>query len=293
MMKHPHNLSCRPARGFSLVEVLLAIFILGIGLIMVATIFPVGAKWTRENAEESLAANIARNAEAVIRAKYANGIPVASDGTLNGIPGFYNTVPLPERAYLFGQPNPYPAYSTWSKDATYRPGDRVTDGSNFFRARTSNKNVTPTEGAEWRQLADDPAATSLYYWTALVRRSPGAQNRYNLYILVFKKGDAENVFPTPDANELADTRNIGTEDRVPKLVKTAHGADINNPTPPVGAIGIGATSGTVFRQGTNANADAIVTRPAIASGEQVIWAPPADGTAASPLVYVYQTVLTY
>ena len=40
--------------GFSLVEVLLATFILGIGMIMVASIFPVGANWTREATEDSV-----------------------------------------------------------------------------------------------------------------------------------------------------------------------------------------------------------------------------------------------
>src|SRR5690242_19549346 len=61
----------RQGRGFSLMEVLLAVFILGIGLIMVATIFPVGADWTRQSTEDSIAQTIAQNAMAIIRDNYA------------------------------------------------------------------------------------------------------------------------------------------------------------------------------------------------------------------------------
>src|SRR4051812_41156300 len=52
-------------RGFSLVEVLLAIFILGIGMIMVASVFPVGANWTRQTAEGSVSQTIAQSAMSV------------------------------------------------------------------------------------------------------------------------------------------------------------------------------------------------------------------------------------
>ena len=56
-------------RGFSLVEMLFAIFILGIGVISIAALFPVGLTQQRRSADAIIGPTIANNAIEVIRSK--------------------------------------------------------------------------------------------------------------------------------------------------------------------------------------------------------------------------------
>lgn len=56
-------------RGFTLVELLLAIFILGIGIISVAALFPAGIAQQRQSADDTIGAQVAENAMAIIRSK--------------------------------------------------------------------------------------------------------------------------------------------------------------------------------------------------------------------------------
>src|SRR4051794_28890181 len=121
MISNVHDFRAR--RGFSLLEVLLATFILGIGLIMVASVFPVGANWTRQGTEESVGQTIALNAVAVVKSHYApnsgdanhagqlSSLPTAAPLMLQGLTNFVgaNGIPVAERCYQFGNPLPFPA----------------------------------------------------------------------------------------------------------------------------------------------------------------------------------------
>jgi prepilin-type N-terminal cleavage/methylation domain-containing protein len=278
------------ARGFSLVEVLLAIFILGIGMIMVASVFPVGADWTRQTTEDTVAQAIAQNAFTVIETHYGPGgdrpelginvgntvLSGATPFQLQPLPGLTN-IPIGERAYQFGSNNPFPA--------------------------------------------SNPAGCT-YFWTALCRLNPAHNNgagaispaaafKYDVYILVFRKGAAEHVFTPVVGKDIAGVRNYPAEDFVPAVWSVAYNAGQHDPArtpmvynavPPVGEIGVGVVSGTVFRQGidaptavdfTAAGAGGAVAKPAVKTGgENVIYSPAADGTTASPLIYVYQTTLS-
>ncbi len=264
-------------RAFTLVEVLLAVFILGVGLTMVACIFPVAADWTRQNQEESLAVNVARNARAIILAKYQlsdlSGLAAVSSGTstLVALPDMTNVavgaaparLPLIERAYAFGTATPYPASS----------------------------------------LAN--AQSALYFWTALIRRTPDTSlntkpNRFDLYIFVFKKGDAVQTFTQP-ATFIAGSRDTTSTSvdgtLVPLLATTTTVGGV-----PLGSIGVGMTSGTVFRSLPGGLANPTFIPLAVPSAETIAYAPAADAvsgtanaslTAVSPLVYVYQTTIAY
>jgi prepilin-type N-terminal cleavage/methylation domain-containing protein len=291
-------------KAFSLVEVLLAIFILGVGLIMVASVFPVGANWTRQTTEDSVGQTMAQNALAVIKTHYGPGgdlhdsfnsdffylnagVPAyngppnvnsvllsANPFQLQGLPRF-TLIPSSERAYQFGSSNPFPA-------------------------------------------ANPQGCT--YFWTALVRLNPAHRGsvlagiqpassyNYDLYILVFRKGEANQSFPTPASNEVSGTRTttgMDLEYFIPPVVYAnyksgafdANSAVLNNAIPPaIGQIGIGAFSGTVFRQTVDVVlGNKAFPRPPLANNnaETVIFAPPANGTNASPLIYVYQTTLTF
>jgi prepilin-type N-terminal cleavage/methylation domain-containing protein len=58
-----------PRRGFSLVEMLLAVFILGIGVISIAALFPAGIALQRQAADDLIGPVVAQNAFATIRSK--------------------------------------------------------------------------------------------------------------------------------------------------------------------------------------------------------------------------------
>lgn len=254
--------------GFSLVEVLLAIFILSIGLIMVASIFPVGAEWTRQNTEETLAQEIAKNALSIVRSRMnaSDFSNITGTSTLQGAQGFLTKVLPSERAYQYGATKPFPV-------------------------------ATPTNAT--------------YFWTMVARQSPSLKTTawlaptFDVYIVVFKKGGLEQTFTQ---SAVSNTRANG-EIYIPCLVSAAYapggGSPITLATPPMGASGIGVQSGTVFRQIIGLNGSSAAPRPmlvgtpdtsgaAVNVTEAILWAPPADGAGAgSPLVYVYQTTLSF
>jgi len=259
------------ARGFSMIEVNLAILILTIGLIMVAAIFPVGADYTRQNAEESVSQTIARNAMAILQTRMdANDFSTVTTTSLQAIPNFLTKVPVNSRAYNFGSSTP-----------------------------------TPVANPD----------TAQYFWTALARLSPISSSagaalvrRYDVYIFVFKKGSVESTYANtyaanPAYVEVSGLRGV-TELWLPALyqgpISVGGSMNTSNPTeaiPPRGGVGVGVSSGTVFRQVWTGGAT-VSPRPALINGEQVIFAPGADGNAdvmraASPLVFVYQTSLTF
>ncbi len=242
-------------RAFTLVEVLLAVFILSMGLIMLLAIFPVGADWTRQVTEETIGQTIAQNAMSVIRMRYGpggslNGMLVTTNfngQTLVPLPGVAQ-IPLGERAYAFGSSPPFPAAKPQS---------------------------------------------ALYYWTAVARIPPGQSTQsmtsYDVYIMVMKKGQISDTYST--SGELAATgaggqcRVAASETFVPMVSNSGAG-------PQVGELGIGQTSGTVFRVGLTSAGT--VRSPAPMSIESIIYVPPvASGASPSPLVYVYQTTLSF
>lgn len=188
--------------------------------------------------------------------------------------------PVFERAYAFGSDSPYPASS----------------------------------------IAAANAAT--YFWTAILRPMGSGQGAtVNVYVCVFRKGASEQAWAAPSVF-VSGSRASGDDTRVPPLVYatwnkgTRTGNTITGSIPPVGAYGIAVGpgnavnpgSGAVFRQGLTADADVGCptvflqgqTSNADATGvstisEKVIYAPAPDNSDpnASPLVYIYQTKLSF
>jgi hypothetical protein len=278
-------------------EVLLSLFILGIGMIMVAAVFPVGGNWTRQATEESVGLQIGRNVESLIRATLPNGS-------------------------LFPRP--------LVDDAAYwQTGD-------LFRLRPLQRVLSPG--------ANDPPRLALrqlekdYGWAAFYRLNPMQRDPeallsgsevvlapsyvYDVYILVFKKREGtyaprhnEVVFP----NENGEWPTSGPPYSHPIAVMAVYSPGRHDPAetpsvfgavPPMGQFGIGADSGTVFRQSLDPDIYLATAGPGGARAwpylksqtsiggvpaEPVIYMPASTSTAetASPLIYVYQTTIAH
>jgi prepilin-type N-terminal cleavage/methylation domain-containing protein len=226
--------------GFTLVEVLLAVFILGIGLIMVACIFPVGADWTRQNTEETVAQMVAETGRGIVLSKYVYSDVSAVGTGVQLMPNMPTKLPIGERAYALGSSPAYPA-------------------------------ATPNSAP--------------YFWLPLIRKDPdtpalGSRPRFDVFILVFKKGDVAqtyvNALPTG-----ATAVSSGDASTVPIVAQTTVATLAANV--PVGSMGIGVTSGTVCRILPGG-----ATSIPLMAIESVDYAPAADSTVSSPLVYIYE-----
>ena len=282
-----HSLARFARRGFSLVEVMIAVFILGIGLIMVITVFPVGGEWTRQATESTISQNVAQNALAIIQSRYPSSIPIGvTSEELAALPGLAVApgnpgITVNEMCYQFGSEVPCPA----------------------------NPN------------------TATYFWTALVRKTPGQTTasittNYDVYILVFKKGAREHIYK--HGSELPGVRDDANYPGQPTVAKieypaseyhAASGKVIRTTTDPdkmlipaIDEYGIGVKSGTVFRQSiaidtSTGKPKGAIARPELAAGEEVIVGVPAvtvkpdssfvHMSSVSPLIYVYQTTLQW
>ncbi len=69
----------RPARGFSMLELLIAMLLLGLGLVMAATIFPVALDQHRESVERVSAMQVSRNARRLVQSFLAPHVDPGRD----------------------------------------------------------------------------------------------------------------------------------------------------------------------------------------------------------------------
>jgi type II secretory pathway pseudopilin PulG len=277
----------RSVTGFTLVELLLAVFLLTIGLIGLLSIFPIGADWTRQITEESIAQTVARDAMGVIETKYGyNDLTGINSYSLVAMPNLVTKVPVGERSYQYGAVQPFPTVNP--AGATY-----------FWTALVRLSPDQPTDGSG---------------------------HVYDVYILVMKKGQQGDKYtagstatgaPAITMSVLTGARAASGEDFVPAVVTDTYfkanlasgefyNASTRN-TPQIGDYGIGKDSGTVFRQYADGT-KIYMTQPlkgftgggADTAGEQILWVPPSDpmnrlssDTTPSPLVYVFQKKLAF
>lgn len=323
-------------------------------MIMVASVFPVGANWTRQTTETSVAQNVAQAAVTVIKNHYGPGGNLQSylDSKFF-VPGSPPTPLVPPAQ------NTVLTSTTTIPSITYRNAPfQVTPF--VLQAPPGFRFIPATERAyQFGSATPFPAPNPqvcTYFWSALIRLNPAHQSfasaayapngiqpssnyKYDLYILVFRKGATEQTFattyPVPGYSEILGLRDLnndtfinGNETLLPSIGYASYATGRHDPTftpsivqavPPMGQYGIGAISGTVFRQildptvnFSNAGNGGAIPSPLImnlnygASGnvtlvgtastpEPIIYSPPADGTGqnSSPLIYIYQTSLSF
>lgn len=136
--------ACAPA-GFSFVEILFAVMILGIGLILIAALFPVSIRQAATAADETTAATVAWNAMNVIRETLTDDelTPGGTSGQSGVVRSFRDPQAkgLPSlRAPPSGRPQGQPVDWIWrrvSSEMVYGP-DRRFAWIGFYRRDISN-----------------------------------------------------------------------------------------------------------------------------------------------------------
>ena len=288
----------RRRAAFSLAEILIAIFVLSIGLIMIAAVFPVAAKWTAQDAQTSVAQVIAKNAVAQIQAQFAAGNLPA--GVLNSPTTAQPFAGFGPFAYQFGTAQPYP----------FGTSQAYSNTANFAPYPLNPAPATPTP-------APVPPPGS-YYWSAVMvpaasgyagvsPYSAQMNNVYTVYVFVFNKGQDTNVFSAPTygspstGNTLipmlpyAQNSVASYLSFYPQLFEGEYQFAV--PAMPVDSLGVDISTGSVFRLITDPATNALVPT-GLAGGsvinttsDYIIFAPPAIGQTSSPLIYVYVTTV--
>ena len=289
------------AAAFSLAEILIAIFVLSIGLIMIAAVFPVAAKWTAQDAQTSVAQVIAKNAVEQIKLQFlaGGGLPLNNPpaAPLTGYGPF---------AYAFGTPQPVP----------FGTAQSYSTSANFAPSALDPAPAAPT-------VAPVPPPDS-YYWSAVIVPaasgyagvSPNSQvnNVYTVYVFVFNKGDPGNTFAAPAYAPVgpgytllpmqpdAQNGNASHLSFYPQLFEGPYPSAAS--AMPIDSLGVDVSTGSVFRLITDPATNAVVPT-GLAGGsvhypsgglalstDDIIFAPPAVGQTASPLIYVYVTTVS-
>jgi len=287
-------------RGFSLIEILFAIFILGIGLLMIAAVFPIAIKWTNQDVHSTIGLVISRSAVAQIKANtmingqsvFATGI-YTSEGTTPPPTQYGPVAATYPQPYMYGTPNPTPSRGLLVPKA----------------ANTAPKySARDLQARYWWQavLVPDPAdGASGVAPTPLASQSGAAPQTYDLFIFVYSKGDIANTYPQAGP--------LPAPNAAPQFeAQGASGAGM-----PIGSIGLDLKpvpdTGTVYA----AYAGSVVRREiinlpgqaptigysgttsqynSIGPNDVIVYAPPASGPAqeaTSPLIYIYATTVTF
>jgi prepilin-type N-terminal cleavage/methylation domain-containing protein len=247
-------------RAFSLIEILIAIFVLGIGLIMIAGVFPVAVKWTNQDAESTTAQIVAQNALSFLRIK-----------------SLYSGSSIPKTIVEQYVPNggivgPY-SYAISNSDASFAP-EPVTS------------QVSPAY--YWTAYAAAPfnGSQNVYIF---VFSPPQSDLKFNSYktspVVLSSQPYDQGAYGTSYYPQLA-------METLQQAVQGTGAADM-----PIGSFGIDTTTGAVFRRSVNTVTGSFDVS-GYAEGynpktyaDPVIFSPPSIGGDVSPCVYVYATTL--
>ena len=216
------------AGGFTLIEILVTLFILGIGLSSIVAVFYGAVRIQQRSVGEVEASSFARNAEAILRAKgIREGLLVTDTTTtadtsaldvIGGMPpnnwdeGGNFVLPLPQGLLPLGRDFVRPAYDpenddvlTVSASDEWRLNDRVSPQGFFFLDQDTEAAaaVTAIDPVYGNALSQDTNIDKVkFLWVPLIQDTDPTLNSYNwrvfLFILRVEQGD----YMIPDGGSL-------------------------------------------------------------------------------------------
>lgn len=180
------RLLLRGRPGITLVEVLAAIFILGVGALAVLVLFPLGALKMAKSLQYSRCGTIANNADATAIMFDLRQDPAVVNAIKDGVApagsGYANSDPLGRGYPVFV--DPYYAVQGYSK----------LGGSQIDRIAPAFAN-TQSKAERWFTLLDDDTYDAggypllrrgfRYTWAYLLKRSRSATDDTNLYVIAY------------------------------------------------------------------------------------------------------------
>ena len=154
-IRNPKSKIARGRPGFSFVEVLFAVMILGIGFILIAGVFPVAIAQTQSNGEETVGAAIGRNAVAYLSQVSITGDVTYAQANQNG---WIPTQPWPGAMAADGRVHAIVPRSDWRSTATWgrRSGTAISFSGMTSRATWSSRTTRGSRGRRFTGGPDPP-----------------------------------------------------------------------------------------------------------------------------------------
>ena len=201
-------------RGFSLIEVLLAIFILGVGVIAVAALFPAGIAQQRRSVDDIIGPIVANNAMAVLRTRlraedfgtFEEHVSTYVSPTIDGDwlwrrPGFFfNDTPFFGDTILAGSISIF--RNSNAVPQAMEPGIGIPWNSNFYGV-TDGPMITFNQGERsypMQSQKNQSLTPSQYVWDCMFRRYQG-----NILVAIFVyrvtvPGGGRSVYRVPQTS---------------------------------------------------------------------------------------------
>jgi len=186
------RLRCRGAGAFSLVELMIALGVMGVGLVLIASVFPAAMMKNKESISDTMATIIAENAVAVCRARLSHSrmLTELDQATQHQFQDISRLIPLADRAY----PSPIGRRDD--------PGGWQQIGSLWYEMEPGEE--------EWMDIQGHWYPASRYGWLVAARRvltgwqsGDPLPNDYQLVIVPYRKLDRQHR-PTSDGIQPAE-----------------------------------------------------------------------------------------